>query len=76
VVADLERRGAIFVDELSEVPDGAAVVFSAHGVSPAVRDEAARRGLDAVDATCGATMPSAMPVPSCARRSPYWPSTP
>ncbi len=52
VVADLERRGAIFVDELSEVPDGAAVVFSAHGVSPAVRDEAARRGLDAVDATC------------------------
>lgn len=51
-MADLERRGAIFVDELSEVPDGAAVVFSAHGVSPAVRDEAARRGLDAVDATC------------------------
>jgi 4-hydroxy-3-methylbut-2-en-1-yl diphosphate reductase len=52
VVASLERRGAIFVDELSEVPDGAVVVFSAHGVSPAVRDEAARRGLDAVDATC------------------------
>jgi 4-hydroxy-3-methylbut-2-enyl diphosphate reductase len=52
VVADLERRGAIFVDELSEVPDGAVVVFSAHGVSPAVRDEAARRGLDAIDATC------------------------
>src|SRR6266536_1089802 len=52
VVADLERRGAIFVDELSEVPAWAAVVFSAHGVSPAVRDEAARRGLDTVDATC------------------------
>jgi len=52
VVADLERRGAVFVDELSEVPDGACVVFSAHGVSPAVRDEAARRGLDAIDATC------------------------
>jgi len=52
VVAGLERRGAIFVDELSEVPDGAAVVFSAHGVSPAVRDEAARRGLSAIDATC------------------------
>jgi 4-hydroxy-3-methylbut-2-enyl diphosphate reductase len=52
VVADLERRGAVFVDELSEVPDGACVVFSAHGVSPAVRDEAARRGLDTVDATC------------------------
>jgi 4-hydroxy-3-methylbut-2-enyl diphosphate reductase len=52
VVASLERHGAIFVDELSEVPDGAVVVFSAHGVSPAVRDEAARRGLDTVDATC------------------------
>jgi 4-hydroxy-3-methylbut-2-en-1-yl diphosphate reductase len=52
VVAGLERRGAVFVDELSEVPDGACVVFSAHGVSPAVRDEAARRGLDAIDATC------------------------
>ena len=52
VVADLERAGAIFVDELSEVPDGAMVVFSAHGVSPEVRQEAAQRGLDAVDATC------------------------
>jgi 4-hydroxy-3-methylbut-2-enyl diphosphate reductase len=52
VVADLERRGAVFVDELNEVPDGARVVFSAHGVSPAVRDEAERRSLDAVDATC------------------------
>jgi len=52
VVADLERRGAVFVDELSEVPDGACVVFSAHGVSPAVRAEADRRGLEAIDATC------------------------
>lgn len=52
VVADLERRGAIFVDELTEVPDGANVVFSAHGVAPEVRREAARRGLDAIDATC------------------------
>jgi 4-hydroxy-3-methylbut-2-en-1-yl diphosphate reductase len=52
VVADLERRGAVFVDELDEVPDGATVVFSAHGVSPAVREEAAARGLSAVDATC------------------------
>jgi 4-hydroxy-3-methylbut-2-enyl diphosphate reductase len=52
VVADLERRGAIFVEELSEVPDGARVVFSAHGVSPAVREEAERRGLATVDATC------------------------
>jgi 4-hydroxy-3-methylbut-2-enyl diphosphate reductase len=52
VVAGLERRGAVFVEELSEVPEGARVVFSAHGVSPAVREEAARRGLDTVDATC------------------------
>ncbi|MGH3305299.1 MAG: 4-hydroxy-3-methylbut-2-enyl diphosphate reductase [Streptosporangiaceae bacterium] len=52
VVADLERRGAVFVDELAEVPDGASVVFSAHGVSPDVRQEAARRRLDTVDATC------------------------
>jgi 4-hydroxy-3-methylbut-2-en-1-yl diphosphate reductase len=52
VVADLERRGAVFVDELAQVPDGACVVFSAHGVSPAVRAEADRRGLVSVDATC------------------------
>jgi 4-hydroxy-3-methylbut-2-enyl diphosphate reductase len=52
VVADLEQRGAIFVDELDEVPDGERVVFSAHGVSPAVRTEAGRRGLAAIDATC------------------------
>ncbi|HEX6934530.1 MAG TPA: 4-hydroxy-3-methylbut-2-enyl diphosphate reductase [Streptosporangiaceae bacterium] len=52
VVAELERKGAIFVDELDEVPDGANVVFSAHGVAPGVRDEAKRRGLAAVDATC------------------------
>jgi 4-hydroxy-3-methylbut-2-enyl diphosphate reductase len=52
VVTDLEHRGAIFVDELDEVPDGATVVFSAHGVSPEVRREASERGLDAVDATC------------------------
>ncbi|MFI5910459.1 4-hydroxy-3-methylbut-2-enyl diphosphate reductase [Dactylosporangium sp. NPDC051541] len=52
VVADLEGRGAVFVDELDEVPDGATVVFSAHGVAPAVRVEADRRGLDVIDATC------------------------
>jgi 4-hydroxy-3-methylbut-2-en-1-yl diphosphate reductase len=52
VVADLERRGAIFVDELDEIPRGATTVFSAHGVSPAVRDDAAQRGLDVIDATC------------------------
>ncbi len=52
VVGDLERRGAVFVDELDQVPDGATVVFSAHGVSPAVRAAAARRGLAVIDATC------------------------
>jgi 4-hydroxy-3-methylbut-2-enyl diphosphate reductase len=52
VVSGLEQRGAVFVDELSEVPDGATVVFSAHGVSPAVRAEASRRGLATIDATC------------------------
>jgi 4-hydroxy-3-methylbut-2-enyl diphosphate reductase len=52
VVHDLEQRGAVFVDELDEVPDGATVVFSAHGVSPAVRSEAAGRGLSVIDATC------------------------
>jgi 4-hydroxy-3-methylbut-2-enyl diphosphate reductase len=52
VVASLRERGAVFVDELDEVPDGATVIFSAHGVSPAVRAEAAARDLDVVDATC------------------------
>src|SRR6185437_8820594 len=52
VVARLEQLGAIFVDELTEVPDGATVVFSAHGVTPEVRNEATRRGLGTVDATC------------------------
>lgn len=52
VVAELEARGAVFVEELDAVPDGATVVFSAHGVSPAVRREAARRGLEVIDATC------------------------
>jgi 4-hydroxy-3-methylbut-2-enyl diphosphate reductase len=52
VVADLEQRGAVFVEELDEVPEGATVVFSAHGVAPSVRQEAARRELDVVDATC------------------------
>ena len=52
VVADLEQRGAVFVDELAQVPPGATVVFSAHGVSPAVRAEAGRRHLRVIDATC------------------------
>src|SRR4051794_17277571 len=52
VVANLESRGAVFVEELDEVPEGATVVFSAHGVSPAVHAEAAERGLKTIDATC------------------------
>jgi 4-hydroxy-3-methylbut-2-enyl diphosphate reductase len=51
VVDELKHRGAIFVEELDEVPDGATVIFSAHGVSQAVRNEAARRGLKVFDAT-------------------------
>ena len=52
VVEDLASRGAVFVEELDEVPDGAIVIFSAHGVSKAVEDEAARRDLTVFDATC------------------------
>jgi 4-hydroxy-3-methylbut-2-enyl diphosphate reductase len=52
VVRELEARGAIFVAETDSVPEGAVVVFSAHGVSPAVREEAQRRGLRTIDATC------------------------
>ena len=52
VVSDLEQRGAIFVDELDEVPNGATVVFSAHGVAPAVRSDASERSLSVIDATC------------------------
>jgi 4-hydroxy-3-methylbut-2-enyl diphosphate reductase len=52
VVKTLEARGAIFVEETEEVPEGAIVVFSAHGVSPTVHQEAAQRGLRTIDATC------------------------
>jgi 4-hydroxy-3-methylbut-2-enyl diphosphate reductase len=52
VVETLTERGAIFVDEADEVPEGALVVFSAHGVSPAVHEEAASRQLRTIDATC------------------------
>jgi 4-hydroxy-3-methylbut-2-enyl diphosphate reductase len=52
VVRGFERRGVRFVTELGEVPDGATVVFSAHGIAPRVREEAARRGLRVIDATC------------------------
>ncbi len=52
VVDDLRAKGAVFVEELEEVPAGNTVIFSAHGVSQAVRDEAERRGLRVFDATC------------------------
>ena len=52
VVEDLRRKGAVFVEELDEVPTGATVIFSAHGVAQAVRKDAAARGLKVFDATC------------------------
>src|SRR5947199_1077829 len=52
VVEQLRERGAIFVEEETEVPEGATVVFSAHGVSPAVHANAAARALTTIDATC------------------------
>jgi 4-hydroxy-3-methylbut-2-enyl diphosphate reductase len=52
VVEELRSAGAVFVDELDEVPEGARAIFSAHGVSPAVRDKAAERRLQVIDATC------------------------
>jgi 4-hydroxy-3-methylbut-2-enyl diphosphate reductase len=52
VVDNLRRRGAVFVEELNEVPDGATVIFSAHGVSRAVQEQAAQRSLKVFDATC------------------------
>src|SRR3989338_11392659 len=52
VVKDLGSRGAIFVNEVSDAPDGSVLVFSAHGVSPAIREEARRKNLKLIDATC------------------------
>ena len=52
VVEELRQAGAIFVEELSEVPEGARVIFSAHGVAPSVREEAKKRNLEVIDATC------------------------
>jgi 4-hydroxy-3-methylbut-2-en-1-yl diphosphate reductase len=52
VVRGLEQRGAVFVDEAEEVPEGSVVVFSAHGVAPEVRQQAEQRGLHTIDATC------------------------
>lgn len=52
VVEDLQRRGAIFVEEVADVPEGAVVIFSAHGVAPSVQEEANKRKLRVIDATC------------------------
>ncbi len=52
VVRGLEERGAIFVEEADEVPEGSVIVFSAHGVAPQVHEDADRRGLRTIDATC------------------------
>lgn len=52
VVADFEKRGVVFVEDLEEVPEGSPVIFSAHGVSPAVRAQAVQRRLQTIDATC------------------------
>jgi 4-hydroxy-3-methylbut-2-enyl diphosphate reductase len=53
VVSRLERMGAVFVEDLDEVPEGSRIIYSAHGVSPVVREHAKRRGLIEIDATCG-----------------------
>jgi len=52
VVGELTKRGAVFVEETDDVPEGSVVVFSAHGIAPEVRDAAQKRGLRAIDATC------------------------
>src|ERR1700736_5425982 len=52
VVRELEERGAVFVDSVDEIPEGSTVVFSAHGVAPAVREAADARQLTSIDATC------------------------
>jgi len=52
VVKSLEQKGAVFVEDISEIPEGSIVIFSAHGVSPKVREEARRRNLKVIDATC------------------------
>jgi 4-hydroxy-3-methylbut-2-enyl diphosphate reductase len=67
VVDDLKKKGAIFVDELADVPPGATLVFSAHGVSQAVRREAAARGFSVFDATCPLVSKVHMEVAKLAR---------
>jgi 4-hydroxy-3-methylbut-2-en-1-yl diphosphate reductase len=53
VVNDLKKKGAVFIENLQEVPIGAKLIYSAHGVPPSVREEAKKRGLVEIDATCG-----------------------
>ncbi|WP_332816258.1 4-hydroxy-3-methylbut-2-enyl diphosphate reductase [Ramlibacter sp.] len=67
VVNDLKAKGAIFIEDLDEVPAGATLVFSAHGVSKAVQDEARRRGFDIFDATCPLVSKVHMEVAKLAR---------
>jgi 4-hydroxy-3-methylbut-2-enyl diphosphate reductase len=67
VVNKLKAQGAIFVDELDEVPDNATVIFSAHGVAKKVREESARRGLNVFDATCPLVTKVHVEVSRCSR---------
>ena len=67
VVDDLKRKGAIFIEDLGDVPPGATLVFSAHGVSQAVRKEAAERGFSVFDATCPLVSKVHMEVAKLAR---------
>src|SRR5438034_3957898 len=69
VVETLRQQGAIFVDELDEVPEDATVIFSAHGISPEVRREAAERGLRVIDATCPLVTKVHREAIRCARAS-------
>ena len=71
VVENLRKRGAIFVDELNEVPDDSTVIFSAHGVSKAVEDEAKRRKLNIFDATCPLVTKVHIEVVSNAKKGRY-----
>jgi 4-hydroxy-3-methylbut-2-enyl diphosphate reductase len=68
VVDRLRAKGAVFIEDLADVPDGATLIFSAHGVSQAVRKEAAERGLRVFDATCPLVTKVHMEVARCARR--------
>jgi 4-hydroxy-3-methylbut-2-en-1-yl diphosphate reductase len=68
VVDELRDRGAVFVEELEEVPDGAAVIFSAHGIAPAVRETADKKQLRTIDATCPLVTKVHLEVVQYARR--------